>query len=144
MCRPLSYVRGSDAAYFLSASHQPLQVQQVLRLIGLFRPSRFRSEFYTDKVSDLPVNAIPHVSGKRVLGRSPADHRLQRHGRFQLQAGAGCGNILQKASRLPHPARAIFPADVHHICAQHANFGAPFLHTYYIGGASRLLYDKMT
>ena len=124
--------------------HQPLQVQQVLRLVRLPRPSRFRSEFHPHKVSDLPVNTIPHAPGKCLLRRFPSNLRLQRNGRFQLQAGAGCGNILQKAGRLLRPARLIFPADLQHVCAQHANFRAPFLHTCSIGGRSRLLYDKMT
>jgi len=55
------------SALLLSPYHQPLQVQQVLRLILLLRPSRFRFELHPDKVSDLLVNAIPHVPGECLL-----------------------------------------------------------------------------
>ena len=52
-----------------------LRIQQVLWLIRLLRPLRSRRELYADKVSNLPINAIPHVAFELLLGAIPADLR---------------------------------------------------------------------
>jgi len=50
------------------------------------------------------------------------DNHSQWNSHFKLQARSGWGNILQKGVGPLCLAILVSPADLYHVCAQHANF----------------------
>src|ERR1035437_10197135 len=113
---PLSLLRVRD---------QVLQIQQVLRFEGLFRPFERGVELHPDKIPDFPVDAIPYVALERLFGFIPADFHTQRNGLFHLQAGPRSANVLQDGCGPLLAARTVFPANLYHVRAHHTNFQSP-------------------
>jgi hypothetical protein len=112
----------------------------MLRTIGLFRPTGSGIELHSHEIANFLVDAVEYLAGKTSLWAIPMDFSAQWNGSFQLQAGPGGRDILEQSDRLPSSPSEIFPANFYHVCAQHADFGSPFLHECHIGGVRGELY----
>src|SRR5579863_619567 len=60
-------------ARLFPARHQMFQIQQMLRLIRLFRPLRLRVKLHPHKKTDLAINAVTDFADELLLGASPGE-----------------------------------------------------------------------
>src|SRR5450759_1449975 len=126
--------RGAAPRSLLRVRNQGLQIQQVLRFEGLFRPFERGVELHSDKIPDFPVDAIPYVALERLFGFIPADFHTYRNGLFHLQTSPRSANVLQDCRGPLLTAQTVFPSNLYHVRAHHTNFRSPLVHTCLIGG----------
>src|SRR3954452_16159481 len=83
------------------SGHQLLQIQQMLGLEGLLRPSRAGMELHADEVADLAVVAVADDTGKLLFRRLPLDLHPEGDRVFHLETCARSRNILEQGGGSP-------------------------------------------
>jgi hypothetical protein len=86
-------------------------------------------ELHSHEIADFAIHAVADFAHKLLFGTAPSQTNSERYRGFELQARAGSRNVLQESARLLFFAVRIGPAGLDYVCAQHANFQTPILHT---------------
>ena len=102
----------------------------VISVTGLAKRYYLSHEKRQDTLRDSLVQKFRRLTGRTGAEGDAEEFWALRDVSFDLEAGAGNGNILQVRHHAPRGAAAIHPIDVYKIRAQHPGFVASLEHTY--------------
>jgi len=126
------------------AYDQPTGIQHMLRPELLLGPSIAGVELNSEKVADIPIDAVADLSHEVSFFVKHPYLGLKRDGILDLKTGAGQRNVLKIRQALADSSGLVPPLDVDHVRAQYSGFYSPVEHILSLSASGKLRITKPT
>ena len=113
------------------AYDQPAGIQHMLRPELLLGPSIAGVELNSEKVADIPIDAVADLPQEVALLVKDPYLSLKRDRILDLKTSARQRNVLKVRQALADSSGLVPPLDIDHVRAQYSGFYSPVEHIYY-------------